>query len=85
MESIRVNERDFRFLKFCCEQKFLLREQVEAWFRCEGKIADKDSAERVARRQLARFKSQGWLADRPSGFAASKIWALTKTGRSLLK
>jgi hypothetical protein len=85
MTGIRLKERDLKFLKFCGEQKFLFKNQVEDWFGVLGRLANKKSSERVARRQLARLKARGLLGDRASEFKAAKTWALTKTGIQLLK
>lgn len=85
MGRMRLKERDLKFLKFCGEQKFLFRNQVEDWFGVSGKLENVKSSERVARRQLARLKARGLLDDRMAEFKASKTWTLTKAGIELLK
>jgi hypothetical protein len=85
MAKIRLKERDLKFLKFCGEQKFLFRNQVEDWFGVLGRFANRKSTERVARRQLARLKLRGLLGDETSEFNAAKTWQLTKDGVDLLK
>jgi len=85
MRSVRLKDRDVGFLKFCCEQKFLFKEEAEEWFRCEGKIRSRVSADRVVRRQFARFKGRGWLAEENHDQASGKLWSVTKQGLSLLK
>lgn len=85
MVRVRLKERDLKFLKFCGEQKFLFKNQVEDWFGVLGRFANKKSSERVARRQLARLKSRGLMDDRVSNFNSAKTWELTKNGVALLK
>lgn len=85
MKGMRLKKRDLEFLKFCGEQKFLFKSQVEEWFGVMGGGMNKKSAERVARRQLVRLKGQGLMSDQVANLNPAKIWKLTQYGMSLLK
>src|SRR3989339_1849374 len=73
--------RDNEFLKFCYEQKFVLKKQVDSWFLLNGDFGSAESCKRVARRSVLRLLGYGLLSggsDRV--FGKSKIYEVTKLG-----
>jgi hypothetical protein len=73
--------RDNKFLKFCYEQKFMMKKQIDSWFWLNGEFGNIESSKRVARRAVSRLLNLGMLNENTDRFfGKSKIYEVTKSG-----
>jgi len=73
--------RDNELLKFCYEQKFMLKKQIDSWFWLNGEFGNIESSKRVARRAILRLLDYGLLSGSSDRvFGKSKIYEVTKLG-----
>lgn len=77
-------DRDLKLLKFCYEQKFLLRRQVDEWFILNSGLKNRASCLRVARRQIGRLKQLGLLECVEVSTVHSRCYNVTSKGAKIL-